>query len=340
MKDKKGKALVMELLDDILDQEDTSEKKSSPEANKPKPKPNDQGTRASPVDVLDLDISEVVKVDDKVPTEKMDPPPVSERTGTRGDSTLKINESKISSIGSQVGVTSTHALKGERTHSEVTDVKSAVGRPAPRRSAGFGSPTEAALAASENLRIAQGRILELEQEIERLRLDNEQLAAAGETLRRGADEASAQLANLQARMEQAQETAAQEAEILRAGMKQREKESVALRQKNEELEMRISTNIKKIRVRERELENRLELVKMESAALIRNKDEIILELKRQVDQLTIELDNYRNKGQDLNKQLGDKQDILRRTVKALRIALSMLEGEEEGAASATQKKVK
>jgi hypothetical protein len=50
------------------------------------------------------------------------------------------------------------------------------------------------------------------------------------------------------------------------------------------------------------------------------------------------LDNYRNKGQDLNRQLGDKQDMLRRTVKALRIALSMLEGDEEN--SGQQKKVK
>ncbi len=93
--------------------------------------------------------------------------------------------------------------------------------------------------------------------------------------------------------------------------------------------MRLSTNIQKIRVRERELENRLELVKMESQALVRNKDEIILDLKRQFDQLNMELDNYRSKGHDLNKQLTDKQDMLRRTVKALRIALSMLEGDEE-----------
>ncbi|NJL25113.1 MAG: hypothetical protein HC902_08015 [Calothrix sp. SM1_5_4] len=99
--------------------------------------------------------------------------------------------------------------------------------------------------------------------------------------------------------------------------------------KNEELELRISTNIQKIRVRERELENRLELMKMENAALIRSKDELILELKRQIDQLNLELNNYRAKNQELNRLTTDKQEMLRRTVKALRLALSMLEGEEE-----------
>ena len=42
-----------------------------------------------------------------------------------------------------------------------------------------------------------------------------------------------------------------------------------------------------------------------------------------------ELNNYRAKNQELNKQTNDKQEQLRRTVKALRLALSMLEGEEE-----------
>jgi len=102
-----------------------------------------------------------------------------------------------------------------------------------------------------------------------------------------------------------------------------------LKGKNEDLELRISTNIQKIRVRERELENRLELVKMEGAALIRSKDEIILDLKRQIDQLGLELNNYRTKSQELNRMILDKQDILRRTVKALRLALTMLEGDEE-----------
>ena len=162
-----------------------------------------------------------------------------------------------------------------------------------------------------------------------LRTDNEQLAAAGETMRRKADELLAQSASLSDKLARTIETKGQEIELLRHGQAVKEKESSEIKMKVEELEMRLSTNIQKIRVRERELENRLELAKMEGTALIRSKDEYILDLKRQLDQANSELENYRNKGQELNRQINDKQEMLRRTVKALRIALSMLESDEE-----------
>jgi hypothetical protein len=88
--------------------------------------------------------------------------------------------------------------------------------------------------------------------------------------------------------------------------------------------------VHKIRNRERELENRLELVKVENQALLRSKDEYTLELKRQLDQSRLEIENYRNKSQELKRRFDDKQEILRRTVKTLRLALTMLEGEEDG----------
>lgn len=208
-------------------------------------------------------------------------------------------------------------------------VRSSVGRFASVHGSGANASASAALAQSENLRIAQARILDLEAEIERIRQENEQLAAAGETLRKRADEHSARFENLQAKADRERENHLQEKELLSQSLEAKLKEVEALQLKIDELEMRLSTNIQKIRVRERELENRLELVKMESQALVRSKDEIILDLKRQLDQINLELDNYRNKGHDLNKQLSDKQEMLRRTVKALRIALSMLEGDEE-----------
>lgn len=219
--------------------------------------------------------------------------------------------------------------KSSSNHVTDDDIKASVGRFAAMKSSGFANPSEVALAQSENLRIAQQRILDLETEVERLRGDNEQLAAAGETLRKKADELLSKLESAQKKLTDFQETSEQEVELLRESVNSKEKQIEVLRIKNDELEMRVSTNIQKIRVRERELENRLELIKMEGAALVRNKDEIILDLKRQVDQLNLELDNYRNKGQELNRQLSDKQDMLRRTVKALRIALSMLEGDED-----------
>ncbi|MEQ1663853.1 MAG: hypothetical protein ABL927_00595 [Bdellovibrionales bacterium] len=188
----------------------------------------------------------------------------------------------------------------------------------------FGS--DAALIQSENLRVAQQRIFELEQEIERLRTENEQLAAAGETIRKRADELLADNEYKAEKLTELKERLESEKEILELAIRAKDRELNELNSKMAEYEMRLSTNLQKIRVRERELENRLELAKLESVAVMRSKDETILELKRQIDQFTNELENYRNKGQELNRQIGEKHETLRRTVKALRLALNMLEG--------------
>jgi chromosome segregation ATPase len=185
---------------------------------------------------------------------------------------------------------------------------------------------ESALTQSENLRMAQNRIIDLERETERLRRENEQLAAAGETIRKRTNELMADNEFKARKLEDLQERLKSEKEILEASLKAKDRELKEIRMKIEEYEMRLSTNLQKIRVRERELENRLEIVRMESTALVRNKDEMILDLKRQIDQFNSELENYRAKSQELNRQIGDKQETLRRTVKALRLALTMLEG--------------
>lgn len=337
----------MKLIDDLIDDDEavTSPGVKQNQPDKSSAKPGAKSARPAPkggASSEDVDISDVIQLpEEKSGTiTKAEPSEVKEKTKA-DDATLRLSESKILSTPNKTLNSIPHPPHGETVRTRVTspiaEAKSAVGRIAPIRASGFNSATEAALATSENLRIAQNRILELEQELGRLRTDNEQLAAAGETLRRKADELHVQTTGLDEKMKRTVEARDQEIDILKKAQAQKEKDSGALKLKIEEMEMRLSSNIQKIRVRERELENRLELIRMENAALVRNKDEIILDLKRQLDQLTLELENYRNKGQELNRQIGDKQEMLRRTVKALRLALSMLEGEEEPSA---QKKVK
>jgi hypothetical protein len=247
-------------------------------------------------------------------------PDKSAKADHHDDRTERINESKL-----QQALAKPSHPKGEGGEDKV---RASVGRFSSMR-AGAAGGTEAALAQSESLRIAQGRILELEGEIERLRTQNEELGAAAETLRRRSDELLAINNRREADYQNAISSFEQEKGILTGARETMGRDVEQLRRKNEELELRISSNIQKIRVRERELENRLELIKMEGQALIRSKDDMILELKRQIDQLSLELNNYRTKNQELNRQTSDKQEMLRRTVKALRLALSMLEGEEE-----------
>ncbi len=189
--------------------------------------------------------------------------------------------------------------------------------------------SEAALKQSESLRIAQTRISELEQELERIRRENEDLAAAGETLRRRADELISKTENLDIKERETHRIADEERKVLRGQMQAKDRENAELRARVEEIELRLESNFKKIRVRERELEHRLEIVKMESQTLVSTKDKMILELKRQLDQLVHENDHAKAKSQEMFGQYKDKQETIRRVVRALRIALTILEGDDE-----------
>ncbi|MFZ4404475.1 MAG: hypothetical protein ACOYOK_10275, partial [Pseudobdellovibrionaceae bacterium] len=82
-------------------------------------------------------------------------------------------------------------------------------------------------------------------------------------------------------------------------------------------------------VREGELENRLELARAEKSAVARSKDENILDLKRKIIHLQAELDNYRSKSIELNKIIDNNQAQFKRTVQALRLALSNLEDKQD-----------
>lgn len=202
-----------------------------------------------------------------------------------------------------------------------------------RSNTGVRSSMDAHLIQSENLKVAQDKIFELEDEISRLRTENEKLVAAGEALRTENETLSSEAESKTNKLLNLKETIDQEREVFDVSSKAKDRELKDLRVKMQEFEQRLTTNIQKIRVRERELENRLELVKMENAALTRNKDEMLLDLKRQIDHLNMEIGNYRGKSQQLNKQMTEQHDVLRKTVKALRLALSMLEGQFEDEAS-------
>lgn len=241
------------------------------------------------------------------------------------DETIKLGESKI------MPLTQTPSRsKSEQAFSFDQNVKSSVGRFAARSGAGAQSPAEASLIQSENLKIAQQKILDLENEIERLRRENESLAAAGETLRKKADEHKADAERHLRQLENLKETFSQEREILNTSLMAKDRENKELKAKIEEYDARLQSNLQKIRVRERELENRLELVRMESGAVVRSKDETLLDFKRRLDQMQMELENYRQKNQEVNKDLAEKSELLRRTAKALRLALSMIESETDG----------
>lgn len=203
----------------------------------------------------------------------------------------------------------------------------------PSQTGGHGpafTSSETALKQSENIRIAQTRITELEHELERVRRENEKLATAGETLRRQTDELLSKVESFELQHKEIDRTHSEEKKVYRGQLQAKESENAQMRSRIEEMENRLEGNFKKIRVRERELEHRLEIVRIESQTLIATKDKMILELKRHIDQITLEGDYAKQKSQEMFNQYKDKQETIGRVVRALRIALTILEGDEDG----------
>lgn len=188
--------------------------------------------------------------------------------------------------------------------------------------------SEVQLLQAESFRIAQSRILELENEVEGLRKENENLASAGEIALARAEEYYAKLQAFEQQKQIDIEQIRLEMTVYRENLVEKEQELARAKKKIDELDGRLAKDFKKIRVRERELENRLELSKMEKVALLRAKDDALLDLKAKVDQLGSELESYKHKCVDLNKQVDGQTEQLSRTVRALRLALTHLEANQ------------
>lgn len=245
------------------------------------------------------------------------------------DRTIKISKAKLAEQAQKPRVDSRTATEIRLSSMSNTQSKHFSAPPIPGMPA---SSADATLRHSESVRIAQNRILDLENELERIRRENEQLAAAGETLRRRADDLLAKSESAEATLDEKAKIYEEERKLLRAHLHGKDRELNEQKQKLDELEQRLESNFKKIRVRERDLEHRLEIAKVEHSSLLSSKDKMILELKRQVDQLTTEADYSKAKSHEMYNQFKEKQETVRRVVRALRIALSILEGEDDASA--------
>jgi hypothetical protein len=209
-------------------------------------------------------------------------------------------------------------------------VKVSVGKQS--RSSGFvswGGSVDGSLGQAENLKMAQEKILELENENEKLRRQNGELIAASEIIKERSDLLTSQLTEFKNDRDGLEQSFKNEMILLKNHLSRKDAELQRAQFKVDELESRLKFDMKKIRVRERELENRLELVRAEKNAIAKNKDEQILDLRRKMDIIQMEVDSYRQKCIDLNKQIEASQDSFKRTTRALRLAMANLELHEE-----------
>jgi DNA repair exonuclease SbcCD ATPase subunit len=98
-----------------------------------------------------------------------------------------------------------------------------------------------------------------------------------------------------------------------------------LAQKHEEMKLKIRQDIRKIRFREKELANKLEITRSDSETLLNAKDQKILQLKQNIDELEFEIETLKEKLVTLQEQSKESEEKAERVIKALRLSTSLLE---------------
>ncbi len=217
--------------------------------------------------------------------------------------------------------------------SDQSSIKVSYGLPAkqqvPRSYDPSEAPDENPLKQSEHLRIAQRKINDLEDEVAKLRRENEDLASAAETFKKLNDEYYGDIENLKSKLHDVKQTSTQEIKLLKQINQNKDKQIIECKQQIDDYKSRIDNNFQRVRKREKDLEHRLEIAKMEEAAVIKSKDQLILDLKRRIDEVGNESNNFRKKSQENYKELQKKQQVVRGVIRALRIALTKLEGDDD-----------
>lgn len=111
-----------------------------------------------------------------------------------------------------------------------------------------------------------------------------------------------------------------------------EQKRAMLEEKNKKLELEVNKlaqknniDLNRIRSRETELENKLELLREDSESQIKNRDLKILELKRRIDTLEFDIESMHAKERKVIDSNGELEDKMEKVIRTLRHAIGELE---------------
>jgi len=88
-------------------------------------------------------------------------------------------------------------------------------------------------------------------------------------------------------------------------------------------------DVKKVQIRERELEQKLELLKSDAETQIRHRDLKILELKRKIDAMEFDMESISQQEKRSVESRFELEDKLEKAIKTLRSAINVLEDETD-----------
>lgn len=104
-----------------------------------------------------------------------------------------------------------------------------------------------------------------------------------------------------------------------------ESEAQDLERKREEWKERVREELKRIKLKERELENKYELLKRDTQALLDSKDKHVLELKKKNDALELEMETLENRLRKGNVVLSAIDQKKKRLIETMKLAITLLE---------------
>jgi len=146
------------------------------------------------------------------------------------------------------------------------------------------------------------------------------------------DEAHRNAARLQAEMEEERSEHAEQLTLLRNEYEEKLQQAGAnedqvreLVRKKEEFKEKIREDLKRIKLKERELENKYELLRNDTQTLLDAKDKQILDLKKKVDALDLELEQFDDKLRENEMVLNEINVKKRRLIETLKLAISLLD---------------
>lgn len=182
---------------------------------------------------------------------------------------------------------------------------------------------------ADYIQFAQEKIKSLEKQLSELRAECEELALAGDHFKGLSEERGQKVKALEAKVDEIETLSKEEKKILNESLSSKDLRIKTLQEHVEGLEEELESRYNRIRVRERDLESRLEILKQEQTAVTKSKDEMILKLRSQNNGLQSEIEKLRVQHQKTSSHLQNKEDALRRTMKALKLSLTMLESQNK-----------
>lgn len=182
---------------------------------------------------------------------------------------------------------------------------------------------------ADYIKFAQDKIKGLEKQLFDLRSECEELARAGDHFKSIADERGQKIKTLEAKVDEMSSLSSEEKKILQESISSKNLRIDTMQEHIENLEQELESRYNRVRERERDLEGRLEILKKEQSAVTKSKDEMILSLKSQNESVKSDLEKLRAQSQKVTSHLQEKEDALRRTMKALKLSLTMLESQNK-----------